>query len=104
MVVETEQLSAALSGLDALDVVAAPAGRLRRARAVILPKVAATIVFIGLWQLLVASKWKPEYVVPSPFSVLHWMGQNPGSLLSASWVTLSRGLLGFAIADRKSVV
>ena len=98
MVVETEQLSAALSGLDALDVVAAPAGRLRRTRAVILPKVAATIVFIGLWQLLVASKWKPEYVVPSPFSVLHWMGQNPGSLLSASWVTLSRGLLGFAIA------
>jgi NitT/TauT family transport system permease protein len=87
-----------LAGLDALELGGATDKVTKKVLRVVVPKLAATALFISLWQLLVFSKWKPEFVVPSPFTVIKWMGEHPGQLLGASWVTLSRGLLGFGIA------
>ena len=91
-------LQQTLAGLDALELGGATDKVTKKVLRAVVPKLAATALFISLWQLLVFSKWKPEFVVPSPFTVIKWMGEHPGQLLGASWVTLSRGLLGFAIA------
>ncbi len=93
-----QQLEATLAGLDALELGGMREATSKKLARAVLPKVAATALFLGLWQLLVYSKWKPEFVIPSPFTVMKWMGEHPGQLFQASWVTLSRGLLGFAIA------
>ncbi len=98
MAITDHSLDTALAGLDALELTGNGTARGRRIAAAVLPKVAATVLFFALWQALVASKWKPEFVVPSPFTVIKWMGQHPSDLLHASWVTLSRGLLGFLVA------
>ena len=56
------------------------------------PKLLAIAIVIGGWQLAVWSHWKPEFLVPSPFTVLDRLFHEPGTMLSASWVTLSRGV------------
>ena len=33
------------------------------------PKLLAVALFIGVWQMLVWTGWKPEYALPSPFTV-----------------------------------
>jgi len=91
-------LGQALEGLDSLDLVKRRAPRGRRFARVVLPKLLATAFFIGAWQLLVMSGWKPEYVIPSPFTVLKSMTQNPGQMWDAALVTLQRGAIGFACA------
>jgi len=62
------------------------------------PKVLAVAIVIGAWQLAVWSHWKPEYLVPSPFTVLDRLFHEPGKLLTASLQTLRRGFQGFVIA------
>jgi NitT/TauT family transport system permease protein len=62
------------------------------------PKVLAIAIVIGGWQLAVWSHWKPEFLVPSPFTVLDRLIHEPGTMLTASLVTLRRGLQGFVIA------
>ncbi len=62
------------------------------------PKVLAVAIFIGAWQALVWSGWKPEYIVPSPFSVLHQLLSDRRTLTDSALVTLRRGALGFTIA------
>jgi NitT/TauT family transport system permease protein len=62
------------------------------------PKVLAIAIVIGGWQLAVWSHWKPEFLVPSPFTVLDRLFHEPGTMLTASLVTLRRGLQGFVIA------
>src|SRR4051794_15102670 len=57
--------------------VARPSGR-HRARAVWLavwPKVAAIAIALGLWQLVVMSGWRPEYVLPAPATVFDRLGE-----------------------------
>jgi NitT/TauT family transport system permease protein len=70
----------------------------RRAWKATWPKVLAIAIVIGAWQLAVWSHWKPEYLVPSPFTVLDRLVHEPGKLLTASLQTLRRGLQGFVIA------
>jgi NitT/TauT family transport system permease protein len=62
------------------------------------PKLLAIAIVIGGWQIAVWSHWKPEYLVPSPFTVLDRLFHEPGKLLTASLVTLRRGLQGFVLA------
>ena len=62
------------------------------------PKLLAIAIVIGGWQIEVWSGWKKQYVVPSPFTVLDALWHDPGTMLSASWVTLTRGGQGFLIS------
>jgi NitT/TauT family transport system permease protein len=62
------------------------------------PKVLAIAIVIGAWQLVVWLHLKPEYLVPSPFTVLDKLFHEPGKLTTASLVTLRRGVQGFVIA------
>ena len=59
------------------------------------PKVLAVALFIGAWQVVVWTHWKPEYVVPSPFTVLAQFPHDAGSLSSAVAVTMRRAGIGF---------
>jgi NitT/TauT family transport system permease protein len=62
------------------------------------PKLLAIAIVIGGWQLAVYSHHWKEYLVPSPFTVLDRLFHEPGKLLTATLVTLRRGLQGFVIA------
>jgi NitT/TauT family transport system permease protein len=89
------------AGLDALEL-AAPAppawhGRLARAAA---PKLAAAAVLLAAWQLVVALRLRPIYLVPGPAEVgAAFLGQwRQGHVTAAVWTSLSRGAAGFALA------
>jgi NitT/TauT family transport system permease protein len=62
------------------------------------PKLLAIAIVIGGWQVAVWTHWKPEFLVPSPFTVLDRLWHEPGTMLTASLVTLRRGIQGFVIA------
>jgi NitT/TauT family transport system permease protein len=62
------------------------------------PKVLAVAIFLGAWQVLVWTHWKPEYVVPSPFTVLAQFPHDTGSLSRAVEVTMRRAGIGFAVS------
>jgi len=62
------------------------------------PKLLAIAIVIGGWQIEVWSGWKKQYVVPSPFTVLDALWHDPGTMLSASWVTLTHGGQGFLLS------
>jgi NitT/TauT family transport system permease protein len=90
-----------VAGLDALEVAAAPRRSLgQRAWAATWPKAIAVGVVLLLWQAVVWSGWRPEYVLPSPASVFGRLWQDLGTaeLWGAIWITLRRGVWGFGIA------
>jgi NitT/TauT family transport system permease protein len=62
------------------------------------PKLLAIGIVVGVWQLCVMLHLKPEYVVPSPFTVFDAMIHDANKLITASLVTLRRGAQGFALA------
>ena len=47
------------------------------------PKLLAIAIVICVWQIAVWSHWKPEYLVPSPFTVLDQMLHDAHQLTSA---------------------
>ena len=62
------------------------------------PKLLAiTIVILG-WQLVVWLHLYKAYLVPSPFTVLDRLFHEPGTMVTASVVTLRRGAQGFFLA------
>lgn len=67
-----------LAGLDRLDVAdATPRSMARRLWRALWPKLAAVGAVVLLWQCLVWAAWRPEYVLPSPTSVLRRLGHGP---------------------------
>jgi NitT/TauT family transport system permease protein len=69
-----------------------------KAWAVVWPKLVAVAIFIGGWQLVVWSGWKPEYVIPSPFTVFNALFHDLGSLGGAVVVTMRRAFVGFGLS------
>ena len=64
------------------------------------PKLAAIAIGLFLWQCVVWSGWKPEYLLPGPkevFSTL-WGYLQEGRLQEAAIITLARAFKGFALA------
>ena len=55
------------------------------------------IVIFG-WELLVWWRWKPEYILPSPFTVAKALKENFALIVSAAQTTLIRGAKGFLFA------
>ena len=102
-----ETLTEQVTGLDALEMPAAPrASRLRRLWSASWPKLAALALALLLWQAVVWSGWKPEYVLPSPFTVFAELGGRlgDGTMLAAVAITMRRALSGFALAAVAGVV
>jgi len=62
------------------------------------PKALAIAIVLLLWQAVVWSGWKPEYVLPSPFTVLDYLFSNLDSFVDGAKVTLERAVVGYAIA------
>ncbi|TMC94847.1 MAG: ABC transporter permease [Chloroflexi bacterium] len=95
------ELAAKLEVVPAAETEAAPR-RLPLARiwSSLWPKLAAILLGLTAWQLIVWSGWKPDYVLPGPLPVLQRLTQdltNPDFDLGIG-VTLRRALLGYAIA------
>ncbi len=98
---DVSRLDEELAGLDALDLpVVVERSRLARLHAALWPKLAAVALGLGLWQLVVWSGWKPEWVLPGPAPVLGELarGLRSGELVEAVATTLRRALAGFALA------
>ncbi len=64
------------------------------------PKVLAIAIVVALWELLVVSGWRPEYVLPSPGATFDALAHMVAT--EKFWLalvrTLSRALLGFGLA------
>ncbi len=56
------------------------------------------ILAVALWWLAVVAFHIKSLYLPAPTDVLHSFRQTPKFLLSESWVTIKRVLIGFAIA------
>jgi NitT/TauT family transport system permease protein len=94
-----DRLDRELSGLDHLET-ALPTGPSRTARvwAAAWPKLLAIALVLVVWQLIVWSGWKPEYVLPGPRTVFDSFRENFGTNMEAAGTTLRRGFQGFAFA------
>lgn len=90
-----------LAGLDALEVAArSEASRLGRVWRATWPKLGAVAIGLVVWQLVVWSGWKPEYLFPGPgavFSTLRDMWTD-GTLLPAIGETLQMAFIGYLLA------
>jgi NitT/TauT family transport system permease protein len=64
------------------------------------PKVAAIALALLLWQIVVWSGWRPEYVLPAPATVFDRLGEliADGTVTDAVVVTMRRALVGFTLA------
>ena len=99
-----EELLAVDSQLD--DRSEAPAARRstghwgRRIWLAVWPKAAAVAIALGIWQLVVMSGWRPEYVLPAPATVFERLGEliADGTVFEALKVTGERALYGYAAA------
>lgn len=92
-------IEAELAGLDALDLSAAPGpSRSRRVWSATWPKLAAIAIALLIWQAVVWSGWKPEYVLPGPSKVIPNIFDNFSTYVDAAAVTLQRAFVGYAIA------
>jgi NitT/TauT family transport system permease protein len=90
-----------LAGLDALEVPVAPReSRGRRLWSATWPKLMATGLGLLIWQLVVWSGWKPEYVLPGPVAVFETLAEMiaDGVVGEAIVITMQRAIIGFAIA------
>jgi NitT/TauT family transport system permease protein len=96
-----DTLDVELAGIDALDVPIAPApSRARRVWSAVWPKLAATGIFLFLWQAVVWTGWKPSYVLPGPGTVFKelWNEIKDGSIFEAIGNTMHRAAVGYGAA------
>jgi sulfonate transport system permease protein len=98
----TDRTGSEFAGLDALELGGAgrALGPLRRLWSTVWPKLLAAVAAILVWQLVVWSGWKPEYVLPGPLTVLGSLRDvvTQGDFGVAVVTTLRRAVAGFALA------
>jgi NitT/TauT family transport system permease protein len=96
-----EQLEVELAGLDALELAErTKISRGRRYWTIVWPKVAAISIAIFVWQLVVWSGWKKEYVLPGPSRVFPVLSDlfTSGKMQDAIVQTMERAVKGYALA------
>lgn len=74
--------------------------RLAGVWAAVWPKLAAVGLALAIWELVVLSGWRPDYVLPGPGAVLGRLAADlaSGDVLIASAITMKRAVIGYAIA------
>jgi NitT/TauT family transport system permease protein len=90
-----------LRGLDTLDLPLRPAAdRLRSIWSGVWPKLAAIGIVLLVWQLVVWAKFRPDYILPGPLTVLGQFSEPVfvRDLPRATLITLQRAGLGFGLA------
>jgi NitT/TauT family transport system permease protein len=99
--VETRAHDQELAGLDLLELADANTTSWgRRVWKATWPKVAAVVLGIGIWQLVVWSGWKPEFALAPPRDAWDdlWRYLTDGTLITALGITMRRAAVGFALA------
>ncbi|MDQ2754171.1 MAG: ABC transporter permease, partial [Actinomycetota bacterium] len=96
---DDDLLSQELSGLDHLTLAVPPApSRGRRAWEGAWPKVAALVLALAIWQLLVWSGWKPTFVFPGPGAVFGALWRDRSAVVSGAVITLRRAVFYYLLA------
>jgi sulfonate transport system permease protein len=64
------------------------------------PQLGAVAIAIAVWQLVVLTGWRPDYVLPGPAAVFGRLWHDAGTrgLWQAISITLQRAIIGYAIA------
>ncbi len=97
-----------IAGLDALElpVRRQAGGRLPRILSAIWPKLLALALAVLIWQVIVWTGWKPEYLLPGPGAVAGGLGDIvfTREFGSAVVTTMRRAVTGFALATVVGVV
>ena len=62
------------------------------------PKLMAIGIFLGVWQIVVWTHWKPSYILPGPVATFKAFVDQRSVLRTATFNTLKRGAIGFALA------
>ena len=72
----------------------------RRVWLALWPKAAAVAIGLAIWQLIVWSGWRPEYVLPAPATVFERLGEliADGTVATALSTTAARAGWGFTMA------
>jgi NitT/TauT family transport system permease protein len=92
-------LNAELAGLDALESVLPPKPKLSwRIWEAVWPKALAAGIGIFIWQLVVWSGWKPEYVIPPPADVFTRLYDDFGTIMDSVAITMWRAVDGYVLA------
>lgn len=93
------EIASDLSGLDALDMVLPPRPNpLRRIWANLWPKLMAIAIALGIWQVVVWSGWKPDYILPGPVPVFQTLFRDLDVILEGLSNTMQRAAIGFVLA------
>jgi NitT/TauT family transport system permease protein len=90
-----------ITGLDALDLGGRTgASRGTRIWAGAWPKVLALVIAVGLWQVVVWSGWRPEYILPAPLTVAKSFVEmlGGGHFWQSLVNTARRALAGYSLA------
>ncbi|MGI3199536.1 ABC transporter permease [Streptomyces sp. GLT-R25] len=98
---DPHDLAGVEAGLDALDSVRVDRTPLRETlTGKVLPPVVAVALVLVVWQVLVWAKVTDSYKLPAPSAVWNELTDawRQGTLLEYIWTSVSRGLLGFAMA------
>lgn len=101
MAVEEQTLTQQFAGLDALEQPTALRRRTAsRLWSIAWPKLAALALALALWQLVVESGWREEYILPAPATVFAKLGELviTGSFWEGVSVTARRAVIGFGLA------
>jgi len=97
----SDRLTDELSGLDALELAeSSRRSALARVWSSIWPKAGAAAIGLFVWQAVVWSGWKPEYILPGPNKVFPELRDmtTDGTLGHAVINTFQRALIGFSLA------
>ncbi len=98
---EEQKLAEEIAGLDALEAhLGTHPSRARQIWSTAWPKLAAVAIALGVWQAVVWSGWKEDYVLPGPDQVLPALGDllSTGKFWTAVGITMRRALAGYALA------
>jgi NitT/TauT family transport system permease protein len=94
-----DRLDQELAGLDELELsLPKPPSPAHRIWSAVWPKLAAVVIGLGLWQLIVWSGWKPPYLFPGPATVLHHVWEDRHAVVSGILTTLRQAIEYFALA------
>ncbi len=101
-----DQIARDLAGLDALETGAPAPGRGTRILASAWPKLLALGLALLGWQIVVATGWRPEYLLPGPASVARALAHDAATahFWQALGTTLRRAATGFALASLVGLV